>query len=170
MGGYESVWKGRLVVRSDFIKSSTLSKLLLHSTNITEPPGQFNSSRGHLISTYLLSDTPSSFKDDVEKFDRQEIKYAGFNLLLLSPSAHPSGLSFEAALVTNHGGGGVIQSRLLTPEERRCGGMANGVDGQGGNEWPKVTQGVRSLTELFANLPRDINESALTESLFKILT
>lgn len=140
------------------------------STNITEPASQFSSSRGYLVSSYLLSEGSGSFKDDLETFDNQDAKYAGFNLLLLSPSAQASGLSFEAALVTNHGGGGGIESRLLTAEERNCGGMANGVDGQGGNEWPKVTQGVQSLSELLAKLPRDINESALTESLFKLLT
>ena len=59
--------------------------------------------------------------------------YAGFNPLLLSPShsvADTDGasldLSFEAAYVTNLGGGKGLMSRELSDAERRCGGFRTG--------------------------------------------
>jgi uncharacterized protein with NRDE domain len=140
-------------------------------TNISGPPSEKNSSRGDLVSSYLLSDPASSFDDELAKFNQQERKFAGFNLLLLSPSICDSQtLFFEAALVTNHGAGGVINSRKLSSDERLAGGMANGVDGQGGNEWPKVRHGVRSLSDYLKTLPVDIKETEFTNRLFELLT
>jgi len=129
------------------------------------------SSRGELVSSYLLSDPASSFDDELITFNLREDKFAGFNLLLLSPLLHNSkNFSFEAALVTNHGAGGVITSRILSADERLAGGMANGVDGQGGNEWPKVQHGIKSLNGYLGTLPADISETELTNHLFELLT
>ena len=41
--------------------------------------------------------------------------------------------------------------RTLSDAERACGGLSNGVDGEGGDAWPKVVQGraaLRSILEL----------------------
>ncbi|KIM81059.1 hypothetical protein PILCRDRAFT_821898 [Piloderma croceum F 1598] len=139
-------------------------------TNITEPPSEMNLSRGHLISSYLLADPTRSLSDELRTFGQMGV-FAGFNLLLLSPLLREShALSFDAALVTNHGAGGVIQSRPLSPGERLVGGMTNGVDGQGGQEWPKVQHGIRSLNEYLATVSSDTKEAELTERLFELLT
>lgn len=92
-------------------------------------------------------------------------------MLLISPlDLHSGLLSFDAAIVTNHGAGGVLQTRPLSTDERLAGGMANGIDGQGGNEWPKVQQSVKSLREYLGALPPDTTEDELTNSLFELLT
>jgi len=123
-----------------------------------------------LVSSFLLSDSGRPFSDELEKFNRQDTKFAGFNLLLLSPSLRDSEkLSFDATLVTNHGAGGIITSRPLSADERQGGAMSNGVDGQGGDEWPKVQQGVQSLTNFLKELAPDTNETELTNSLFELL-
>jgi len=140
-------------------------------TNITEPPPSEVSSRGYLVSSYLLSDPAGSLSDELDKLNAHDAKFAGFNLLLLSPSScDAQNLSFDAALVTNHGAGGVITSRPLSADERRCGSISNGVDGKGGNEWPKVHQGIQSLHELLGTVSADTNEAELTNSLFELLT
>jgi len=140
-------------------------------TNITGPPSEMGSSRGDLVSSYLLSDPTCSLDDELARFNRQDAKFAGFNLLLLSPSLrHSQTLSFDAALVTNYGADGAIKSRPLSTDERLAGGMANGVDGQGGNEWPKVQHGVKSLNDCLGALPADIKEVDLTDRLFELLT
>jgi len=140
-------------------------------TNITGPPSEMGSSRGDLVSSFLLSDPACSFDDELARFNQQDAKFAGFNLLLLSPSLRdPRSLSLDAALVTNHGAGGRIKCRPLSPDERLAGGMSNGVDGQGGNEWPKVQHGIKSLNEYLGALPVDIKEVELTDHLFELLT
>lgn len=123
-----------------------------------------------MVSSFLLSDSGTSFSDELKKFNEQDTKFAGFNLLLLSPSLHDQEkLSFDAALVTNHGAGGVITSRPLSADERKSGAMSNGIDGQGGNEWPKVQQGVQSLDNFLRELSADTNEGELTNGLFELL-
>jgi uncharacterized protein with NRDE domain len=140
-------------------------------TNINEPTAEMKSSRGYLVSSYLLSDPAESFDEELGKLNRLEDKFAGFNLTLLSPSRCKSQtLSFDAALVTNHGAGGVIQSRPLSKEERLAGAISNGIDGQGGNEWPKVKYGVNFLKEYLGKLPADTKETELTDHLFDLLT
>jgi uncharacterized protein with NRDE domain len=130
-----------------------------------------NLSRGHLISSYLLADPTRSLSDELRTFGQMDAKFAGFNLLLLSPLLREShALSFDAALVTNHGAGGVIQSRSLSPGERLVGGMSNGVDGQGSQEWPKVQHGISSLNEYLATVSSDTKEAELTDRLFELLT
>lgn len=97
-----------------------------------------------------------------------DANYAGFNLLLLSPKSQEfETLSFDAAFVSNGGAGGLIAIRPLSVEERQRGGMSNGIDGKGAQEWPKVRNGVELLSDI---LHSDITETALTESLFNLLT
>lgn len=141
-------------------------------TNITEPPTKMTSSRGHLVSSYLLSDSTLSLEDEVKILTEQRTKFAGFNLLLLSPWGHPESksLEFDASLVTNHGAGGSLDYRPLTSEERSVGGMTNGIDGQDGQDWPKVKHGIQSLSACLDALPADVIESDLTDRLFKLLT
>lgn len=83
-------------------------------------------------------------------------------------------LSYDAILVTNHGAGGRLEARRLTSAERACGCMSNGIDGQGGNEWPKVKQASSSFEELLKGLPTDNTslsaEKVLVEKMFDILT
>lgn len=103
--------------------------------------------------------------------------YAGFNLLLLSPShsvadtdgASP-GLSFEAAYVTNLGGGKGLMSRELSDAERRCGGLSNGVDGHGAAQWPKVQHGTRLFENVLQAITPETTDMDLVERLFGLLT
>lgn len=86
-----------------------------------------------------------------------------------APESSPS-LSFDALYVTNRGGGGPITYRALTDAQRHCGGLSNGIDGDGADEWPKVQHGVRTLEALLETLPPNTSEDQLTERLFDILT
>ena len=163
----------------------------MHRTNISEPPpAGYNTSRGHLVSAFLLSDPSQPFikeGKENEEVERQiqrlisvprDTKFSGFNLLLLAPqvskvpvcslqsSSSPS-ISFDALLVTNGGAGGRITFRELTKEEQRCGGLSNGVDGKGGCKWPKIVQGTTFLNALLSEW--DISETELTNRLFDIL-
>jgi hypothetical protein len=97
----------------------------------------------------FLGDPSGDLTSEAAALTRPSTPYAGFNLLLLEPvpstSASASTLAYDAHLVTNGGGGGPIRSRTLTDAERACGGVSNGVDGQGGDLWPKVAQGRAEL-------------------------
>ncbi|OBZ68641.1 Transport and Golgi organization 2 [Grifola frondosa] len=147
-------------------------------TNITEPLRKYSSSRGSLTSTFLLPKLPSAtLQDEIDEIVSQNVKYAGFNMLLLTPppctadvGERERPLSLDAAFVTNSGGGGTITARMLSDEERRCGGMSNGVDHHGASEWPKVKHGIQALNEVLNSLPQDISDSDLAERLFTLLT
>ena len=101
--------------------------------------------------------------------------YAGFNLLLLSPKwsgegeVHPA-LSFEGGHVTNHGGGGNIVARSLTDAERRRGGLSNGIEGKGADEWPKVQHGLNLFSDVLDTITKELDELELAERLFQLLT
>jgi uncharacterized protein with NRDE domain len=146
-------------------------------TNITEPAQTtYTSSRGHLASSFLLSDSepPSRPLEDVlDKIVPPDAKFPGFNLLLLAPSwssKQGERLSFDAVWVTNDGAGGAVSTRPLSDEERHCGGISNGIDGQGGNEWPKVKHGVHALCNLMKQpLSRSHTEAGVVDHLFDIL-
>jgi hypothetical protein len=84
-------------------------------------------------------------------------------------------LTYDAILVTNHGAGGALETRRLTSAEHACGCVSNGIDGQGGNEWPKVKRASSDLGGVLQNLPTDgysfaQTEKVLIEHLFNILT
>ncbi|KAL0961516.1 hypothetical protein HGRIS_006457 [Hohenbuehelia grisea] len=141
-------------------------------TNITEPPSeQAFSSRGHLVSTFLLSDSSHPLEDEVEKIILRGVRYAGFNLLLLAPESDPAAgepLRFGASLVSNGGAGGTITSRPVTNSERICGGFSNGVDGHGGSEWPKVQHGLKAF-EAAVQTQSGADEAEVADRLFEVL-
>ncbi|THU92449.1 hypothetical protein K435DRAFT_672087 [Dendrothele bispora CBS 962.96] len=166
-------------------------------TNITEPPSVFASSRGSLVSSFLLSEKEiqnplSNTSDplaDLESLANdlypRDAKFAGFNLLLLaptiSPSLHTPGLSeprsqsrslrYVSVLVTNSGAGGPITVGPLSARGLCCGGISNGVEGHGGNEWPKVKHGVEEMERVISELRQShYQDRSLADSLFDILT
>ncbi|KAI0769102.1 DUF833-domain-containing protein [Trametes elegans] len=147
-------------------------------TNITEPYRKYTSSRGDLTSSFLLPKDPKpTLQAEIDEFllENRGRAYAGFNLLLLSPSlaAGDPGrrpLSLDGAFATNSGGGGPITARMLTQEERVCGGISNGVDHRGASEWPKVQHGIQTMGDLLNTLPQDATEAEIVERLFALLT
>lgn len=142
-----------------------------HRTNITEEYRTYGSSRGDLVATFLSSTSSCPFEEDVHSLIPCDAQYAGFNLLLLSPTAHDEhNLSFDAEYVTNHGGGGTITVRPLTNAERRCGGISNGIDGKGAEAWPKVQRGIHSFKSIMSAVSPNTPDKDLAESLFEILT
>lgn len=163
---------GRLAVL--YVSSPPFQETSSHRclrTNITEPYQTFESTRGTLVSSFLLSDSSSPLEDEVGKIIPRDAKFAGFNLLLLAlppPASNPTTpLTFEASFVSNNGAGGTLHTRSLDAEERSCGGFSNGIDAQGGGDWPKVKRG----KEIFASIiDTPLNEEALTARLFQLLT
>ncbi|KIJ64585.1 hypothetical protein HYDPIDRAFT_111952 [Hydnomerulius pinastri MD-312] len=140
-------------------------------TNITEPLTKFSSSRGHLVSSFLASQLSYPLEEDIRRLIPCDAKFAGFNLLLLAPSAsNTPSLSFDATYVTNRGAGGPITYHSLTEAQRRCGGLSNGIDGKGADDWPKVQHGLHSLKGILDTLPPNTSEDQLTERLFELLT
>ena len=146
-----------------------------HRTNITEEAGQYNSTRGDLVSSFLHPDPPNiTFQQHTDDLISKNISYAGFNELLLSPTftADTKGVtrvSYDAAFVTNSGGGGRISVRKLTGAERQCGGISNGVDGHGADSWPKVKQGTKLLSDVLKLIGPRTTDAELSEHLFSIL-
>lgn len=137
-------------------------------TNITEPHAAYKLSRGYLVSSFLLPDreVPQA-EEEINTLINSNNTFAGFNLILFSPTSSEK-LSYDAALVTNGGGGNPIYSRPLTSEERVCGALSNGIDHEGGNEWPKVKNGVSGLSQIFEENIQD--EETLIERLFGIMS
>ena len=106
------------------------------------------------------------------------------------PTASRATWTYDAAYLTNHGGGGDLASRPLTETERRFGALSNGIDGLDANEWPKVQHGLRMFEDVLDEYSRgrrsqntqieqvrDSNdgdlplvESDLVERLFNLLT
>lgn len=146
-----------------------------YSTNITEPPGKYTSSRGDLASSFLLPRTPAaSLRDEVDRLLSENGTFAGFNLLLLAPRPEHTEdgcrVQFDSALVTNSGGGGRVTARGLSEAERRCGGLSNGIDSAGADEWPKVKKGKQALQALLETAADGMSETQLVERLFELLT
>ncbi|PPR05390.1 hypothetical protein CVT24_008004, partial [Panaeolus cyanescens] len=140
-------------------------------TNITEDVKPFNTSRGSLVSSFLLSDSPHPLEDEVGKIVPKDAKYAGFNLLLLAPIINSSGtIGYDSLFVTNHGGGGTLISRSLSPKEKTCGGISNGIDGQGAGQWPKVCHATEQFESLLRQQNSDVPEKELVNGLFELLT
>lgn len=164
---------GRIALLSvnTFVLGGTTNAVAIR-TNISEQGAPFRSSRGHLVSSFLLPDAPDSERFVNSLVNDTAAEYAGFNLLLLIPSKEEGRLSFSASLITNSGGGGVIKPRPLLAEERRIGGISNGMDGDDGRNWPKVRKGEQSLDELLYDdaIGRNtVSEEELVEQLFEIL-
>jgi uncharacterized protein with NRDE domain len=136
-------------------------------TNITEEYKTYGSSRGDLVANFLSSDS----EEDVHSLIPCDAKYAGFNLLLLIPSARGEhDLTFDGTYVTNHGGGGTLIVRPLTDAERRCGGVSNGIDGKGAEMWPKVQHGLHSFESIMSAVLPTTPEKELADNLFELLT
>jgi hypothetical protein len=138
-------------------------------TNITGPPPAGNmSSRGHLVSSFLLSGSPLPLEDEVGAILPKDTRFAGFNMLLLAPSQNSTSDSptFDACFVSNGGTGGAIHIRPLSEAERRCGGISNSSDSLGAAELSKVKMGKSHLDAL---LNRHLQEPELVSGLFDIL-
>ena len=106
------------------------------------------------MSSMLLPSSPgSSIKQEIQALLDLKSRFAGFNLVVFDPQVSESEgswrLSYEATKLSNNGGGNPIVSRPLTSEERKGGAMANGIDGKGGDEWPKVLEATQRLREVF---------------------
>ncbi|KAF8816565.1 DUF833-domain-containing protein [Phlegmacium glaucopus] len=143
-------------------------------TNITEPSKHYNTSRGDLVSSFLLSNSEYPLEDQVCKLVPGDAKFAGFNLLLLTPTTRQvnsggSTISYESLLVTNHGGGGPLTSRTLSSSERSCGALSNGIDGAGANLWPKVQHATESFPALVESRSPDPTDAQLIQDLFQLL-
>ena len=137
----------------------------MRRTNTTEPVQNYSTSRGVLISSFLLAPTPTTHQplaDELAALVPPDARFAGFNLLLLAPAPTPAPsslgenaprapISYEGLFVTNHGGGGALTSRPLRADECACGGISNGVDGAGGPPWPKVEHATAALAEALAS-------------------
>ena len=134
-------------------------------TNITEPSASYASSRGTLLAAFLADPRGDlDLAGATTALTAEHTAYAGFNLLLLEPlppilpTTGPArttttdnaatSLAYDARRLTNDGGGGPIRARTLSDEECACGGISNGVDGQGGDAWPKVVQGRAALRRI----------------------
>ena len=131
----------------------------------------------------LLPSSPgNSIKQEIQSLLDLESRFAGFNLLVFTPHISESEgswrLSYEATKLSNNGGGNPIVSRSLTNEEQKGGAMSNGIDGEGGDEWPKVRDATRSLGEVLKDdfgrtdnpNPRRRSDEELVEELFGILS
>ncbi|KZV89996.1 DUF833-domain-containing protein [Exidia glandulosa HHB12029] len=142
-------------------------------TNIREDPQRYTTSRGDLANNFLMTHPDSALGDYLADLSGRADAYAGFNLLLFAPSGKGSPASFDAALATNLGGGGRIVYRHLDADERSCGGISNGVDGQGGESWPKVLEARQCLQPILQHqTSRDRGEQDvhLVNSLFQVLS
>lgn len=115
-----------------------------------------------------------------------DVRYSGFNLLLLAPShiprTNPSAqdaslerIHYDIAFLSNGGAGKPIVSYPLPQQSCGCNGISNGVPHgagdsftgvQNGAEWPKVVQGSKMLSDILATCePEDI----LVDRLFMLL-
>ncbi|KAF8600394.1 DUF833-domain-containing protein [Ceratobasidium sp. AG-I] len=149
-------------------------------TNITELAGKYASSRGELASNFLRPETSTHPRSDsthleqyVSSIISQQRTFAGFNLLLLSPSSSTSEskVQYTGTVTTNSGGGGTITSRPLASQECTCGGVSNADDSAHAHEtnidWPKVKLG----KELFAEIAsKEWGDTDLVETLCEMMS
>lgn len=155
---------------------------MLHRTNITEPRSMdYNTSRGNLVSSFLLSNPGQHLasEDQIRNIVPFDSKFAGFNLLLLTPTTtttpFDSGASSirydESLLVTNHGGGGSVTSRTLTSSERSCGALSNGIidSPDAAHLWPKVQHATAHFPAVVESRSPDPTDVELVDDLFKLL-
>ncbi|KAM6503492.1 NRDE domain containing protein [Amanita muscaria] len=137
-------------------------------TNITEEAVNFGTSRGSLVSSFLRSDPSLPLEEETTRMVAQGGKYSGFNLVLFAPRLKPdASLTYEATLVTNHGAGGVLNSRPLSADERYCGGVSNNIDGAGA--WPKVKRATQDLDAVLQSFPPSPSEDELVDRLMEVL-
>lgn len=149
-----------------------------------------------MVSSFLLSDNSGrhhhlASEDQVRNLVPEDAKFAGFNLLLLTPtttrtsttSTTPFDSGFaststirynDSLLVTNHGGGGPVTSRTLTSSERSCGALSNGIIDDNSSAaalWPKVQHATAHFPAVVVEKSRstDPTDVELVEHLFKLL-
>ncbi|PVF97677.1 hypothetical protein CPB86DRAFT_785632 [Serendipita vermifera] len=155
-------------------------------TNITEEARTRNTSRGNLVSDFLLSSKKDTMEQHVNALteipttEEERIihrDYAGFNLLLISvaeedgapePTGDGAVRRPRMALVTNSGGGGVLSARWLDEKETALHGVSNGIDGVTMHLWTKVKEGEECLKEAI-NAPHLV-EDELCEHIFSVLS
>ncbi|KAM6494521.1 NRDE domain containing protein [Amanita muscaria] len=139
-------------------------------TNITEEAVNFGTSRGSLVSSFLLSDPALPLEEETARMIAQDGKYSGFNLMLFAPRLKSDGsLTYETVLVTNHGAGGVLNSRPLSADERCCGGISNGIDGAGASNWPKIKRVTQDFDAVLQSFPPSPSEDELVDRLMEVL-
>ena len=150
-----------------------------------------------MVSSFLLSDNSGrhhhlASEDQVRNLVPEDAKFAGFNLLLLTPtttrttsttSTTPFDSGFaststirynDSLLVTNHGGGGPVTSRTLSSSERSCGALSNGIIDDNSSAaalWPKVQHATAHFPAVVVEKSRstDPTDVELVEHLFKLL-
>jgi uncharacterized protein with NRDE domain len=152
--------------------------LAIYRTNIIEPDAIYAASRGTLVASFLGDlRGDSDLESTTDALTNQNPSYAGFNLLLFQPLQQhqqqqplAGKLAYGARLVTNAGGGGRIRARALSDAECACGGISNGVDGRGGDAWPKVVQGRAALQSVLDGLSPGTDDSNLVGQLIELLT
>ncbi|KAG6819704.1 hypothetical protein H0H93_009448 [Arthromyces matolae] len=140
-------------------------------TNITEPVKVYATSRGFLTSSFLLSDPSETFEGWIQRKIPPDTKFAGFNMLLFEPATSPQpdqSLHFDAALVTNHGSGGIVETRPLSAQKRSCGCVSNAIDGND-TVWPKVEHATQDFDSVLQTLSSDTTENELVDRLFDVL-
>ncbi|KDN45042.1 hypothetical protein RSAG8_05215, partial [Rhizoctonia solani AG-8 WAC10335] len=146
-------------------------------TNIAELAGQYTSSRGELASKFLISSPPSENSLDrilpyVKTLLSQQRSYAGFNLLLLSPTTSVDRFDYHGVMVTNSQGGGEVTSRPLSERECLASGLSNSNDNacepSEENEWPRVSEGKKLFQKV---INRDgLDDNGLIEALCQIMS
>ncbi|KAI0030994.1 DUF833-domain-containing protein [Vararia minispora EC-137] len=137
-------------------------------TNITEAPGSYPLSRGALLSNFLLQ--RGSLNAAVEELEGKDGMFAGFNMLAFAPVPGSVPLSYDARFITDGHGGGVLHYRPLRESERAACGLSNGVDGKGGEAYPKILAGTAELQAIISSLPPDAPDDALADQLLDMLT
>lgn len=108
-------------------------------------------------------------EDQVRKIVPVDAKYAGFNLLLLTPHVSGGLIRYESLLVTNHGGGGPVTFRTLSSSERSCGALSNGIDGTDAHLWPKVQHATEEFAAVVETRSPDPTDVELVQHLFQLL-
>jgi len=123
-----------------------------------------------LVSSFLLSDGSLPLEQEAGRIATRDTNFSGFNLMLFAPLMKSDGsISYESLFVTNHGAGGVLTSRPLSEDERRCGGVSNGIDEAGGSDWPKVKRATKDFDAVFQSLSPDHSETELVDRLMDII-
>ena len=145
---------------------------------------RYNTSRGSLVSSFLLSNPGNLASEDQVRnlIVPDDAKFAGFNLLLLTPTTTTTTTPLDSGfaltirydnslLVTNHGGGGPVTSRTLSSSERSCGALSNGIidSPDAAAPWPKVQHATEYFPAVVESRSPDPTDVELVEHLFKLL-
>ncbi|CEL60425.1 Ser/Thr-rich protein T10 in DGCR region OS=Mus musculus GN=T10 PE=2 SV=1 [Rhizoctonia solani AG-1 IB] len=175
-GGEKHVLSGRDVMAGGTWLGMNKRGEVTLLTNITEPFGKYSSSRGELASNFLTMSPPNETSERISPYVKalvsEQRSYAGFNLLLLSPSISSGRIDYHGVMVTNSQGGGEITSRPLSERECLSCGLSNSNDtafeSSDKGEWPKVSEG----RKLFENVvsQEDLDENGLVEALCEIMS